>query len=360
MRLGIIGLPLSGKTTVFNALTRGDTPTATVATGKLETHTAIVDVPDARVDRLSAMFNPRKTIYAKVTYTDFAGLEQGIGKTGLTGQLRNQIATTDAFVLVIRGFENSVSPHPLGSVNPQRDLDLLHSEFMLADLVTTENRIARIDETLHKGARAEERTRLQEERVLFERLHAALEAGQPLRDLGLTPAEVDGLAGFGLLSLKPTLVLLSTGEDACDPDTVLHYPHRQTAVMALQGKLEMELAQLPPDEAAMFMEEFGIQELGLDRVIHTSYGMLGLCSFFTVGEDEVRAWTLRQGATAVEAAAAIHTDLARGFIRAEVIGYEELITFGGMVAARKAGKVQLEGKEYLVRDGDIVHIRFSL
>ncbi|OQA19179.1 MAG: Ribosome-binding ATPase YchF [Chloroflexi bacterium ADurb.Bin360] len=360
MRLGIIGLPLSGKTTVFNALTRGDTPTTTAATGKLETHTAIVDVPDARVDRLSAMFKPRKTIYAKVTYTDFAGLEQGIGKTGLTGQLRNQIATTDAFVLVIRGFENSISPHPLGSVNPQRDLDLLHSEFMLADLVTAENRIARIDEMLHKGARSEERVRLQDERVLFERLHAGLEAGLPLRDLELTSVETDGLAGFGLLSLKPTLVLLSTGEDACDPDTVLQYQHRQTAVMALQGKLEMELAQLPPDEATMFMEEFGIQELGLDRVIHTSYGMLGLCSFFTVGEDEVRAWTLRQGSTALDAAAAIHTDLARGFIRAEVVGYEELIALGGMVAARKVGKVQLEGKEYLVRDGDIVHIRFSL
>jgi len=360
MRLGIIGLPLSGKTTVFNALTRGDTPTTTAATGKLETHTAIVDVPDARVDRLSAMFKPRKTIYAKVTYTDFAGLEQGIGKTGLTGQLRNQIATTDAFVLVIRGFENSVSPHPLGSVNPQRDLDLLHSEFMLADLVTTENRIARIDEMLHKGARSEERARLQDERVLFERLHAGLEAGLPLRDLELTSVETDGLAGFGLLSLKPTLVLLSTGEDTRDPDTVLQYQHRQTAVMALQGKLEMELAQLPPDEAAMFMEEFGIQELGLDRVIHTSYGMLGLCSFFTVGEDEVRAWTLRQGSTALDAAAAIHTDLARGFIRAEVVGYEELIALGGMVAARKVGKVQLEGKEYLVCDGDIVHIRFSL
>ncbi len=360
MKLGIIGLPLSGKTTVFNALTRGDYPTTSAATGKLETHTAIVDVPDVRVDRLSAMFKPRKTIYAKVTYTDFAGLEQGIGKTGLTGQLRNQIATTDAFVLVIRGFENSVSPHPLGNVNPQRDLDLLHSEFMLADLVTTENRMARIEEMLHKGARSEERARLQEERVLFERLHAGLEEGLALRDLELTPTEIDGLAGFGLLSLKPTLVLLSTGEDAVEVNSVLHYQHRQTAVMALQGKLEMELAQLPPDEASMFMEEFNIQELGLDRVIHTSYGMLGLCSFFTVGEDEVRAWTLRRGSTALDAAATIHTDLARGFIRAEVIGYEELVALGGLVAARKVGKVQLEGKEYLVRDGDIVHIRFSL
>jgi len=360
MRLGIIGLPLSGKTTVFNALTRSDVPPTTATTGKLETHTAIVDVPDKRVDRLSALFKPRKTIYAKVTYTDFANLEQDVGKTGLTGPLRNQIATTDAFVLVIRGFESSVSPHPLGSINPQRDLDLLHNDFMLADLVTVENRLARIDETLHKGARSEERTRYQEERLLFERLHAGLEAGQPLRDLALTPAEVDGLAGFGLLSLNPTLVLLNTGEDPCDPHTVLRYAHQQTAVMALQGKLEMELAQLPPEEAAMFMEEFGIQELGLNRVIHTSYHLLGLCSFFTVGEDEVRAWTLRQGSTALDAAAAIHTDLARGFIRAEVISYDELIALGGMVAARKAGKVQLEGKEYLVRDGDIVHIRFSL
>lgn len=360
MKLGIIGYPLSGKTTVFNALTRGNTPTSSAAAGKIETHTAIVDVPDTRVEQLSAMFKPRKTIYAKVTYTDFAGIEQGIGKTGLTGQLRNQIATMDAFVLVIRGFENSVVPHPMGSVNPQRDVEALHSEFVLADLVATENRIARIDEMLRKGARSEERTRLQEERVLFERLHAALEAGQPLRDLELTSTEMESLAGFGLLSLKPTLVLLNTGEDPCDPQTVLQYAHRHTTVMALQGKLEMELAQLPPDEAAMFMADFGIEELGLNRVIHASYAMLGLCSFFTVGEDEVRAWTVKRGATALDAAAAIHSDLARGFIRAEVIGYEELIALGGMAAARKAGKVQLEGKDYLVRDGDIIHIRFSI
>lgn len=360
MKLGIIGLPLSGKTTVFNALTRGNLPTTSAITGKLETHTAIVDVPDPRVDRLSAMFKPRKTIYAKVMYTDFAGLEQGIGKTGITGQLRNQIATTDAFVMVIRGFENSVSPHPLGSVNPQRDLDLLHSEFLLADLVTAENRIARIDEMLHKGARSEERGRLQEERVLFERLYAGLEEGLPLRDLGLAPEQIDGLAGFGLLSLKPTLVLLNAGEGTLDLDATLHYQHDQTVILDFQGQLEMELAQLAPEEAVIFMEEFGIDELGCDRVIHTSYGLLGLCSFFTVGEDEVRAWTLRRGSTALDAAATIHTDLARGFIRAEVIGHDELLSFGSMVAARKAGKGQLEGKEYKVRDGDIVHIRFSL
>ncbi len=362
MELGIIGLPTSGKTTIFNALTRSNRPTTPAISGKPELHSSVVDVPDPRVDRLSTMFKPRKTIYAKVTYVDIAGVEPGLAKSGLSGQLRNQIARMDAFVHVVRAFENLQSPHPAGSVNPQRDLDALDNEFLLADLITVENRLERIAEGLHKGARAEERQALQADQVLFEQLHTALENGQLLRDLGLPAETCEKLRGFGFLSLKPVLVIVNTGDDPQTPEQagIREYTHQQSQVLALQGKIEMEIAQLTEDEAAMFMEEFGLAEPGLNRVIHASYALLGLQSFFTVGEDEVRAWTVHIGATAVEAAGVIHTDLARGFIRAEVITYDELLAAGNMVAARKVGKVRLEGKEYPVQDGDIVHVRFSI
>jgi hypothetical protein len=239
-------------------------------------------------------------------------------------------------------------------------LATLDSEFILADMVTVENRLERIDEGLKKGARGDERKALLESQVLFQRLIEPLSEGIPLRDIDLTPEEKAGLRGFGLLTLKPVLVLLNTGEDPIDPTTVVHYDHRDSTVLAIQGKLEMEISQLPPEETVLFMEEFGIQELALNRVIQASYKLVGLQSFFTVGEDEVRAWNVNVGANALDAAGAIHTDLARGFIRAEVIAYQDLIEAGSMVAARKLGQVHLEGKEYVVRDGDIVHVRFSV
>ncbi len=360
MKLGIIGLPASGKTTIFNALTGSDRPTTASIPGRLELVQGVVDVPDERVDRLSAIFHPRKTIYAKVTYVDIAGLDQEMGKKGLSGQLRNQIATMDAFVHVVRGFESATVPHPLGEVDPQRDLDLMEGEMILADLMTVENRLARIEEGLKKGARGEERQRLFDEQALFQQLREALEAEQPLRDLDLEPEAKELLRGFGLLTLKPQLILLNSDEPVEDVTAILHYDHRQTRMLALQGQLEMEIAQLEPEEAQLFLEEFELEEPGRARVIRASYDLLGMQSFFTVGEDEVRAWTVRRGATAVEAAGVIHTDLARGFIRAEVIHYDDLIAAGSMSAARKAGKVRLEGKDYPVKDGDILHIRFSV
>ena len=192
------------------------------------------------------------------------------------------------------------------------------------------------------------------------RLSDHLETGAPLRDMDLSEDELHSIRSFTFLTLKPVLVLLNTGDDVVPPETLVRYDHRHTVVMAVQGKLEMEIAQLDPDEAAVFMEEFGITEQALDRMIRASYDLVGLQSFFTVGEDEVRAWTVRKGATAVEAAGAIHTDLARGFIRAEVVTYDDLMTTGSMAEARKAGKARLEGKEYLVQDGDILHVRFAL
>lgn len=360
MELGIIGLPSSGKTTVFNALTGANRPTAVASSGRLELYSMVVDVPDIRVDTLSKLYNPHKTTYAKVTYTDIAGLDQDLGKTGLTGELRNKIAPMDAFVHVVRAFENDLVPHLAGSIDPQRDINTLDGEFLLADMITVDNRLARIDEGLHKGARGDERKALLENQELFLRLQAALNAEIPLRDLDLTTEEVASLRGFSLLTLKPVLILLNTGDDPIDPDQAITYDHKHSMTLAMQGELEMEISQLAEDEAADFMKEFGIAELARTRVIQASYKLVGLRSFFTVSEEEVRAWNVRVDARAQEAAGVVHTDLARGFIRAEVIAYDDLIAEGTMAAARKTGKVHLEGKDYVVQDGDIIQVRFSI
>jgi GTP-binding protein YchF len=356
MRLGIIGLPQSGKTTVFNALTRSDQP-PTMAGGRIEIHTAVVDVPDERVDRLSNLFHPEKTIYAKVTYADIAGLEGSSSKAGISGALLNQLTQMDGFVHVVRCFESSNVPHPAGSVNPQRDIAAMDGELLINDLIAVERKLERLAEERKKGG-GRDRAVIERELALFEKLNLALGQEQPLRDVDLSQEEDKILSGFGFLTRKPILVLLNLSDGQAAPD--LEYPHGRSAVAGLQGKLEMELAQLPPEDAEVFKEEYGIQELGLQRVIRYSYDLLGLQSFFTVGEDEVRAWTVRRAATAHEAAGAIHTDLQKGFIRAEVVAYQDLITLGGLPEARSKGKLRLEGKEYLVQDGDIVHIRFNL
>lgn len=356
MRLGIIGLPQSGKTTVFNALTRGNQPTS-MAGGRIEIHTAVVDVPDERVDRLSAMFHPEKTIYAKVTYADIAGLEGSSSKTGISGALLNQLTQMDGFVHVVRCFENASVPHPSGSVDPYRDIEAMDGELLLNDLIAVERKLERLVEERKKGG-GRDRAVIEREHILFEKLNAALQHGQPLRDLDLSVEEDKLLSGFGFLTRKPALILLNLSDGQEPPD--VDYPHLRSAVAALQGKLEMDLAQLPPEDAEIFMEEYGIQELGLQRVIRYSYDLLGLQSFFTVGEDEVRAWTVRRGASAHESAGAIHTDLQKGFIRAEVVAYADLLALGGLPEARSKGKLRLEGKDYIVQDGDIVHIRFNL
>lgn len=362
MELGIIGLPNSSKTTVFNALTRGDRPTAAASSGKLDLHTVLVDVPDERVHRLAEIYRPRKTTYARVTYTDIAGLDQGIAKKGISGELRNRITRMDAFVHVVRAFEDDSVPHPFGSVNPQRDLDIMDGEMLLLDSVTVQTRLERIADGLRRAKKnSEEYQALLDEQALFQRLSLVLEAEQPLRDMDLTAEELRAVRSFAFLTLKPVLVLINTGDEVISPDQLVAYEHEHTAVMSLQGRLEMEIAQLDLAEATVFMAEFGIAEPALSRMIRTSYDLVGLQSFFTVGEDEVRAWTIPKTATAVEAAAAIHSDLARGFIRADVVSYQDFMAAkGSMSEARKAGKARLEGKEYLVQDGDILHIRFAV
>lgn len=358
MQVGIIGLPNSGKTTVFNALTGGSLPTTAVAGSKLETHTAVVAVPDPRVDVLSGMFKPRKTIYAQVSYVDIAGLGKGVGKTGLTGSFRATLGQLDAFVHVLRAFADEAVPHPEVTLDAQRDLEMLDGEFLLADLVAVESRLERLHESISRGGSKDKSADLREV-ALFERLKAALEAETPLRDVELAPDEEKGLRGYGFLSQKPVLIAINAGEDMSEVPAI-QYPHRHSAVMTLQGKIEMEIAQLPPDEAAMFLAEYGIAETTRERIIRGTYRLLGLQSFFTVGEDEVRAWTIHTGDNAVTAAGEVHTDFAKSFIRAEVVAYQDLIDAGDMTHARTQGKFRLEGKEYIVQDGDILNIRFAL
>ena len=352
MKLGIIGLPQSGKTTIFNALTRGNTPT-TASAGRFEVHTAVVDVPDPRVDKLSAMFKPKKTIYAKVTYADIAGLETGTAKTGISGQLLNQLAQMDGFILVVRAFADDNVPHPSGSVNAQRDVETMLSELLLNDLIAVERKLERLTEERKKGGT--DKVLNERQTVLFTRLHEALNSSTPLRKLEFNDDESRELASFGLLTRKPILTVFNLGESQSAPITQLDHPS-----VALMGRLEMEIAQLSPDDAAIFMKEYGIEELSLSKMIKLSYDLLQLQSFFTVGEDEVRAWTTRRGAPAVEAAGEIHTDIQRGFVRAEVVACEDLLSLGGMGEAKTKGKLRLEGKEYIVKDGDIMHIRFNI
>ena len=363
MKLGIVGLPGAGKTTIFNALTRGDAPTGQSMGGRFDVLTAVVDVRDERVETLTQMFNPQKKTEARITYTDVAGLKKGAGANGgIEGTLLNHLAAMDGLVHVVRAFESDRTPHADGSVDAQRDLEALDLEFLLNDLAVVEKRIEKLAHGLSRGAFKDNKAEAQAELALFERLNEALSEERPLRDLDLSAGELKGLRGYGLLTLKPVMVVINIGDD--QEEVAFEYAYDLSMVTNLRGKLEMELTQFgaagDSDALAMFMEEYGVEELGLEKVIRLSYDLMGLQSFFTVGEDEVRAWTVSRGATAVDAAATIHTDLAKGFIRAETVAYNDLIVSGSLPQARTAGKLRQEGKTYIVQDGDVISIKFNL
>lgn len=357
MKMGIIGLPAAGKTTIFNALTGNDLPAGTGApAGQLEVHTAVVDVPDPRLDKLSAFFKPRKTTYAKVTYADIGGLRAEAGREGLPRSLVNQLSQMDGLLHIVRAFDDPTVPHVMGSVEAARDVAAMQAEFILNDMLTVERRQARLAEERQKGGR--ERGVIEREIGLFQRLAVALSQERPLRELVYSPEEEQFLAGFGLLSRKPMLVIVNVAEGAHPP--AMEAMRVGVRSIALQGRLEMEISQLGPDENRTFLDEYGLGEPVRDRVIRVSYELLGLVSFFTVSEDEVRAWTLHRGATAIQAADAVHTDMARGFIRAEVVAWDALLDLGGLAEARAAGKLRVEGKDYVVADGEVIHIRFNI
>jgi len=365
VQLVLIGLPQSGKTTVFNALTGAQAATGTFSAAEDEPNLATVKVPDPRLDVLTRMFNPRRTVPAEIQYWDVAGLAKGIHERGLGGRLLGYLQQASALVHVVRAFEDPAVPHPEGSVDPLRDIATIDMELLFVDLAMVDKRLQRIRAMIPK-LRGAEREAHEREGAVLERLHRALSEGIPIRAVELDPDEEKILRGFGFLTQKPLLVLLNLGEERLSETEALLAAANErvsgpgVAVEALPGKLEAELAQLPPDDAAVFMQELGISEPARNRVIRTSYRLLGLISFFTVGPDEVRAWTVRRGATAVEAAGTIHSDLAQGFIRAEVIHYDDLVRAGGIAEARKLGALRLEGRHYVVEDGDIVHILFNV
>jgi len=366
LQLVIIGLPQSGKTTVFNALTRSEAPTGVFPTGEAEPNLATVKVPDERLDVLTRMFNPRRTVPADVQYYDIAGLAKGIHEQGMSGRLLGYLSQGAALVHVVRAFEDPSVPHPESSVDPLRDIETLNLELSFSDLALIEKRLGRIESTIPK-LRGAEREANEREAEVLRRLKAALEEGTPIREVELQPEEERLLRGFGFLTAKPLLILLNVGEEqlgapaqALVEEARARFGRPGVEVDALAGKIEAEIAVLDEEDAALFMADLGITESSRDRVIRLSYALLGLISFFTVGPDEVRAWTIRRGTPAVEAAGEIHTDIQRGFIRAEVVSYDDLIAAGGLPEARKAGKLRLEGKQYIVQDGDIVHFLFNV
>ncbi|MCE5259709.1 MAG: redox-regulated ATPase YchF [Chloroflexi bacterium] len=362
MQVGILGLPLSGKTTIFNALTRSKLETSNFAAARFGVSTAIIDVLDSRVDLLSGLFNPRKTIYAKIQFNDISGVSSGqaASGTGLDAQLLNAASKCDALLLVVRGFENDQVPAVDGKIDPRRDLEALLLELVFSDLVIVEHRIERIEEGLKK-AKAIDRPNLEHELALMRRLTEALEQGQTVADVELTAEEQVFLRSFQFLTAKPLMVVNNVSEGSATVDDLSWAAgHRATSALVLQGALEAEIAQLPPEEVVEFLGSYNIAEPGLNRLVRECYALLGMMSFFTVGEDEVRAWTVERNASALDAARAIHSDLARGFIRAEVISYADMIACKTMAEARRLGKLRLEGRDYAVQDGDIVHIRFSV
>lgn len=360
MKIAIIGLANSGKTTVFNALTRGTAETTAYSSGQLEPNLATVKVPDARLAVLATMFKPKKITYADVQYIDVAGLS-GAGRQGggLAPALLNYLGAADALLHVVRAFEDAAVPHPDGSVNLSRDIQAVDLELAFADLAIIERRLVRLNAEIPKMSAKEKELRIAE-RDLLTRLQAALEAETPIRALALNDEEARMIRGYQFLTAKPLLLAPNLGEAQLGAPPSFDYAQAQSAVVPLCGKIEAELAQLDDEDAQSFMEDLKISSPARDLVIQRSYNLLGLISFLTAGPDEVRAWTIRRNTPAVEAAGAIHSDLQRGFIRAEIVAYDDLIRAGTMVEAKKQGTVRMEGKTYIVQDGDVCHFLFNV
>ena len=360
MQVTIVGLPGSGKTTVFNALTGAHADTGGFSGGRAAPNMGVVKVPDERLDRLSELFHPRKTIPADVTYVDVA-IPAGATREGtINPDVLALVRNADALLHVARAFEDGEGPP-----DPWRDVEALDLEFAIADLMVIEKRLEKLRTSGRHGSAAEREANAQEE-TLLARLEPELSAGHPLRAVSLSDDDELRLRGYRFLTQKPVMVVLNIDEGelgaAAELEAAgrLRYGLQQADVAALGGKIEAELAQLSEADAALFMEDLGIVEPSRGRVIHLTYALLGLFSFFTAGEDECRAWTLPHGATSIDAAAAIHSDLARGFIRAEVVTYDDLIACGSMAEARKRGLLRSEGKTYAVRDGDVIEVLFNV
>jgi len=353
MKVGLVGFAGSGKTTIFNTLT-GLTAEVGGYGAKEKANIGVIKVPDPRVDELATLFNPKKKTFAEISFVDVAGPQADQAEraeSGLDPKLVQHMREADALVHVVRAFDN---PMLLQEADPARDIRAFDDELILTDLVQIENRIQRLKKEKDKDREAD----------LMQRLKTALEEEHLLRDLELAPEELTMIAGFRFLSLKPLLLLLNVGEGSAanEPpvDTIELAKSKGLSVIAMSGKVEMEIAQLEMEEQREFLQDLGIAEPARDRFIRAAYQLLDLISFLTSGEDECRAWSIKRGTNAQKAAGVIHSDIERGFIRAEVIRFEDLIALGSEAKCREQGKLRLEGKEYTVQDGDVIHFRFNV
>lgn len=352
MNIGIIGLARSGKTTLFNALSGAHA--AVGAFGSRDTNVAVIKVPDARIDKLHEIFKPKKTTYAEVRFVDIAPNESATERKVLDNNSLNVLKNVDALVHVVRAFENPEVVHPLDSIDPIRDCKSLEEEIQFSDLVIVEKRIERLEKEHRKGTELD----------VLKRCQAHIESGHSLRTLPLSAQEAQEISGFGFLSQKSMMLVGNYGEESIgkpDPSGLSAFAAENGfALIDLCGKMELEVAELPEAERQSFRDDLGLGEESRTRFLHAAYEMLGLISFITAGEPEVRAWTIRRGTRALEAAGVIHSDLQRGFIRAEVVSYDNFIKAGSMAKAREQGHVLVEGKEYVVQDGDMLLIRFNV
>ena len=357
MKAGLIGLPTVGKSTLFQLLTGAP---AAPPGGRPEPRVGIARVPDARVDKLAEMYSPKKKTPATIEFVDVPGVAKGEGKALVD---LPALRGVDALVHVVRAFESDAAPHPEGSVDPLRDAHMLELELILADLGAVERRLERLDANIKKANRAEDVG----ERAVFLKMKEALEAERPLRELELAEDERRRLRSYSFLTEKPVVLVVNMGEQQVkaaaaylDSAGLTGFARRPGfALCEVAAPIEAEMTQLDPDDARAFREDLGLHEPGLDRVVRTSYALLGLISFLTAGEDECRAWTITRGTRAQQAAGTIHSDIERGFIRAEVVAFEDLVAAGSVAACRDKGTLRLEGKEYVVRDGDVMLFRFS-
>ncbi|ATH61182.1 MULTISPECIES: redox-regulated ATPase YchF [Staphylococcus] len=360
---GIVGLPNVGKSTLFNAITKAGALAANYPFATIDPNVGIVEVPDSRLDVLTDMVQPKKTIPTTFEFTDIAGIVKGASKgEGLGNKFLSHIREVDAICQVVRAFDDDNVTHVSGKVNPIEDIEVINMELVLADLESVEKRLPKLE----KMARQKDKDAVNEVRILT-RIKEALEEGAPVRSLEFTEEDQKYVNQAQLLTSKEMLYIANVGEDEIgDEDNekvqaIREYADKEDSeVIVISAKIEEEIATLEADDREMFLEDLGIEEPGLDRLIRTTYDLLGLATYFTAGVQEVRAWTFIKGMTAPQCAGIIHTDFERGFIRAEVTSYDDYVEFNGENGAKEAGKQRLEGKEYIMKDGDVVHFRFNV